>query len=129
MKIFSETRGLIAKVQTYRPIKALFFLIVLEVILAWAVYLWKLLPLVGRVEPVAVHYSVQFGIDRLAAWYWTLLPPVLATLTFFLNSFFCLRLWRRERQELALAVAVYTVVLEALFFAGTFVLVLLNVGI
>ena len=95
----------------------------------WALHIWKLTPLAGRMEPIPVHYSVQIGIDRLLPWYWTLAAPIIATAAFLVNCSIIVRLRRKNRLELALLLGMWTIFLLALFFVSTFLTVLLNVPV
>lgn len=101
------------------------FLLVAQV----ALYLWKLLPLAGRADPVAVHYSVLVGIDRLGPWWWTLYSPLLAIGSAAVDWTIAVRLWRHGRREIAIMTGLFTTGLLAVFFGGTLVTVLLNVGV
>lgn len=112
-----------------RITKVWFFFAAFLLALNMGVAVWKLLPLSKRVDPIALHYSVIMGIDRLAAWYWAFLPVVLALCALFINAIIAGRFLHKERAEIAFAICLQTAVLELLFLAGTLLIVLLNVGI
>lgn len=112
----------------HRTTKVWFFVAIGLVVLNWVVAVWKLLPLAQRTDPIALHYSVIMGIDRLGLWYWTFLPAVLGFVYLCLNILFAGRFLIKNRSEIAFAVALHTTILELLFLVGTFLIILLNVG-
>lgn len=129
MPFLAALKHLAIEARESRALKACFWVGAALVVLNLALYLIKLSPFIGKPDLLAVHYSVQIGIDRLAPWYWTLPAPLLALGVFFIDGYFALRLRHAGRRELAILVAVFADFLLALFLAGTVILVLLNVGV
>lgn len=123
--LFSEFLALLRRSRAFAAcVTAAFFL----VLLSWAVFFWKLLPLAGSPNPIPIHYSVVLGIDKFLPWRWTLTTPLLGTGVFLIDNALAAILWRHQ-PPLALLVAVFTVFLEFLFFISTMLTVLLNVSV
>ena len=76
MRFVLSVRTLAEETRASRMMLAWLLPAAILLIANWCLYLWKLFPLAGTPDPVAIHYSVLVGIDKLLPWYWTLLPAV-----------------------------------------------------
>lgn len=129
MPFLVSLKHLAIEAKESRALNACFWVGAGLVVLNLALYFIKLSPFIGKSDLLAVHYSVQVGIDRLALWYWTLPAPALALGVFLIDGYFALRLRHAGQRELAILIAIFADFLLALFFVGTVILVLLNVGV
>jgi|GEM_PF-1515559 len=122
-------KSLVAEAKPSRAMRACFWVSTTILVLIWALYAIKILPLAWSGEPLALHYSVLVGIDKIGPWWWTLSGPALALASYAVDWLIALRLWHRKRPELAITVGVFVSSLSALFLAGLVMMILLNVGV
>jgi len=87
--------------------------------------LWRLIPEGLRSGVLVMHYNIYLGIDYVRPWQWIILIPAVMILTFLINTFLALWLYRPDELASKTLVAV-TAVLTVLWCIGSFFLVLVN---
>jgi hypothetical protein len=99
------------------------------VALAWAMILWRLLPLIARGRVISLHYSIYLGVNAVGPAWQALVLPALGTAVFIANTVLIRLAYSRESRSAALVLAVLTSFLELLVFVGCGYIILINVRI
>jgi hypothetical protein len=59
--------------------------LILSILLASFTSIWLYSKITPSVEPVALHYTIYFGIDLIAPWYHVFIFPLIGFLTILIN--------------------------------------------
>lgn len=97
----------------------------LALIAHWGIIAAFIVPRLGNLGFLRLHYTARQGVDWVDAWYVILLFPVFATLTLLTNSLFAARFAQRNK-ALARIVLLATMAIEILMTVGGVLVVLLN---
>ena len=87
--------------------------------------IWRLIPNLGDVSYIPLHYNIYYGIDRFGPWYYIFILPALGFLFLLINIIFESIFVKREF-ILSLFFAVTTIVVEATLLGSMILIVLLN---
>lgn len=97
----------------------------LALIAHWGIVAAFVLPRLGSLGFLRLHYTASQGIDWIDVWYVILLFPTVATLTLVVNAVVAARFALRNK-SLARIVLVITAMIELLMTVGGVLVVLLN---
>lgn len=96
-------------------------------LLAWALLLFRLFPLLGGKRVVGLHYNVYLKVTEVGTAGWALVPAIMGTVILAANLALGARLYRMSRQNALILLAV-TFFYEMLLLAVSFFLVLINLS-
>ncbi len=96
---------------------------VLLLALAFALPIWRVIPLVSEQPFLPLHYNIYFGIDRFGPWYYIFIPAILGLVILLINILFEIHFYKREK-ILTQMFFVLTVITELTLLAATFFSVL-----
>jgi hypothetical protein len=94
-------------------------------VLQWTAILAFLVPRLGTLHFLRLHYTAAQGVDWVDVWYAIFLFPMLGLATFAVNLAIAMRLGRRNR-SLGHVVMVATAFIEAMLAVSGIIAVLLN---
>lgn len=123
LKLIRETGQRFGAERGANRVVSVFSLLTLACV--WALTLSFIVPRLGSLTFLRLHYSAAFGVDWIDRWQYLLIFPALGLAVFVVNGYFAGILGRRHR-SLGLAMHLATLVVEVLIAAGTLIAVLLN---
>lgn len=94
--------------------------------LAWALFLWFVVPRVSTSPFFALHYTIYFGVDRIGEPWRVGATPLLGTAILLVNIVLMSKVYVKDRMTGTFLMAA-TVLFEGLLFFVTFLTILLNV--
>ncbi|MBI4426473.1 MAG: hypothetical protein HY567_02755 [Candidatus Kerfeldbacteria bacterium] len=113
MRLTSPLRGL-AKIRLQRGIP---FIIALATTLnlgQWVFTAWRVRP---QPDPIPLHYTTTFGIDRIGPWYLAYLLPLSGTVMLLINTMLYASVVEHQRAS-AVLITVLTTFLELMLLAA-----------
>lgn len=122
-----ESRSLISRwlKSLDRPMKWAFSVSLLALMAHWGIVAAFVIPRLGNLGFLRLHYTARQGIDWVDIWYVILVFPTVATLTLIINAIIAARFAIRNK-SLGRLLLVITALIEILMTVGGVLVVLLN---
>lgn len=99
----------------------------LALVAQWAVIVFFLVPRLGSLEFLRLHYTADFGVDWIAEWWKIFVYPVLGAVVLLLNVP-AAHAVGRTHGVMSHGVLFLTLVIETALAAGGIMAVMLNIG-
>ncbi len=96
------------------------------IIFSIALLIWRIVPLASNSSYLPLHYNISIGIDRYGPWWSVFFIPAFGISILVLHTILQLYFSKRDI-FLTRFLSVSTIVLEAILFASSLFVVLLNV--
>ena len=87
--------------------------------------IWLYYKITPQVEPVALHYTIYFGIDLIGEWYYVFLFPLLGIITILVNFILAYLLFIKVK-ILAYLLVLTSTIIQVLLVIISILVVLLN---
>jgi len=108
-----------------KPMKWAISVSLLALIVHWGIVAAFVIPRLGQLGFLRLHYTARQGVDWVDVWYVILIFPTVATLTLIVNTFVAARFALRNK-SLGRLLLVITAMIEILMTVGGVLVVLLN---
>lgn len=108
-----------------RASAALFSVALAALVLQWLLLFWFVLPRLGELSFLRLHYTAGLGVDWAGPWWFAFAYPLFGLAALVANTFLAAPLARAHR-GLGLAAHGTSVLVELAFTAGVVIVILLN---
>ena len=108
--------------------KLIFISLILALLVNVAIWIILSIKIGKQIEPIALHYNIYFGIDRIGAWYNIYILPLGGLLIIIFNWLFGLYAYAKDNKNIILGYFLNfgSLFVQLLLLAASILLILIN---